>query len=178
MNCIVTSHQSITALKLCLRVKQSAFMKCSLKLLFYRYANAYDVQMMDQSNYWRVPAQLYGCGGTPAEMLQIGWFFPMQQNQVLMGKVFAGCSYAICNRMVAKCLAVRKTLIKAIELGFCGLVLISSRGVEDLFLGKKVPLQLLELIEDQVHGIWRMLLVYKCCARESQCRRYGVQMFQ
>ena len=80
MNCIVTSHQSITALKLCLRVKQSAFMKCSVKLLFYRYANAYDVQMMDQSNYWRVPAQLYGCGGTPTEMLQIGWFFPMQQN--------------------------------------------------------------------------------------------------
>ena len=97
MNCIVTSHQSITALKLCLRVKQSAFMKCSVKLLFCRYANAYDVQMVDQSNCWRVPAQLSSCGGTPAEMLQMGWFFAMQQNHVLMGKVFAGCSYAICN---------------------------------------------------------------------------------
>ena len=61
-------------------------------------------------------------GHQPAEMLQMGWFFPVQQNHVLTGKVSAGCSYAISNRMAARCQAVRKTLIKAIELGFCRLV--------------------------------------------------------
>ena len=104
--------------------------------------------MVDQSNYWRVPAQVSSCGGTLAEMVQMGWFFPMQQNHVLAGKVSAGCSYAICNRMANRCLAIQKTLIKAIELGFCRLVSISSREVEDLYLGKKVPWQLLVLIED------------------------------
>ena len=107
-----------------------------------------DVQVVDQSNYWRVPAQVSSCGGTLAEMVQMGWFFPMQQNHVLAGKVSAGCSYAICNRMANRCLAIHKTLIKAIELGFCRLVSISSREVEDLYLGKKVPWQLLVLIED------------------------------
>ena len=43
--------------------------------------------MVDQSNYWRVPAQVSSCGGTLAEMVQMGWFFPMQQNHVLAGKV-------------------------------------------------------------------------------------------
>ena len=135
--------------------------QCSVKLLFCRYADAYDVQVVDQSNCWRVPVQVSGCGGTPAEMVQMGWLFPMQQNHVLAGKVSAGCSYAICNRMADRCLAVRKTLIKAIELGFCRLVSISSTGVEDLFLGKKVPWQLLVLIEDEIgECYWRINVVH------------------
>nr|POE84675.1 hypothetical protein CFP56_77997 [Quercus suber] len=73
-----------------------------------RYADAYDVQAVDQSNCWRVPAQVSSCGGTPAEMLQMGWSFPMLQNHVLTGKVSAGCSYAICNRMAARCWLFKK----------------------------------------------------------------------
>ena len=151
--------------------------QCSVKLLFCRYADAYDVQVVDQSNYWRVPAQVSSCGGTLAKMVQMGWFFPMQQNHVLAGKVSAGCSYAICNRMANRCLAIQKTLIKAIELGFCRLVSISSRGVEDLYLGKKVPWQLLVLIED--HKCMEIGECYQCInvVHRSHCRGYGVQMF-
>ena len=151
--------------------------QCSVKLLFCRYADAYDVQVVDQSNYWRVPAQVSSCGGTLAEMVQMGWFFPMQQNHVLAGKVSAGCSYAICNRMANRCLAIQKTLIKAIELGFCRLVSISSREVEDLYLGKKVPWQLLVLIED--HKCMEIGECYQCInvVHRSHCRGYGVQMF-
>ena len=134
-------------------VKQCIYEALALvlsKAFVLQYADAYDVQVVDQSNCWRVPVQVSSCGGTPAEMVQMGWLFPMQQNHVLAGKVSAGCSYAICNRMADRCLAVRKTLIKAIELGFCRLVSISSTGVEDLFLGRKVPWQLLVLIEDEI----------------------------
>ena len=145
--------------------------QCLVKLLFCRYADAYDVQVVDQSNCWR--AQVSSCGGMPTEMVQMGWFFPTQQNHVLAGKVSTSCSYAICNRMADRYLAVQKTLIKAIELGFCGLVLISSRGVEDLFLGKKVPWQLLVLIEDEIGECYQCINV----VHRSHCRGYGVQMF-
>ena len=50
--------------------------------------------------------------------------------------------------MEARCPAVRKALTKSIQLGFCRLVSISTEGVEDLRLGKKVPWQLHAMIED------------------------------
>ena len=46
--------------------------------------------------------------------------------------------------------AVQKTSTKAMQIDLCRLlVLITSRGVEDLCLGKNVPWQLAALIEDQ-----------------------------
>ncbi len=46
--------------------------------------------------------------------------------------------------------AFQKTSTKAMQIGLCRLlVLITSRGVEDLCLGKNVPWQLVALIEDQ-----------------------------
>ena len=50
--------------------------------------------------------------------------------------------------MAARSLALQKTLTQVIELSFCGLVSIICRGGKGLFLGKKVPWQLLVLIED------------------------------
>nr|POE68249.1 hypothetical protein CFP56_26144 [Quercus suber] len=67
-------------------------------VISHQYADAYDVQVMDQSNCWRAPTHVPSCGGTPAEMVQMGWFFP-------------------CSKIMFR------------------LVSISSRGVEDLFLG-------------------------------------------
>uniref|UniRef100_A0A2N9IY60 Ceramidase n=1 Tax=Fagus sylvatica TaxID=28930 RepID=A0A2N9IY60_FAGSY len=49
-----------------------------------------------------------------------------------------------------RCPVVQKALTKAMQIGpFRLIVLISSRGVEDLCLGKNVPWQLAALIEDQ-----------------------------